>query len=150
MSIHSSPFAVYCEFVLEPYFVIVHTRPRAGHERFDKYVHTRNLTELVISVIEQLTGGRNEILDKMCELDAARMAASKQRTRRYIATSVRDLYAPENAHLSSYSAEFKGYYFNTHANKSQAGSTIDLACKVVWVAYQSISEFPAFRVASKR
>ena len=146
MPLRSQVQAVYGEFVRRPYFVIVHSRPRPGHERFDRYSQYSpdGLTELMLSTVEHLTGGRSELLDRMCELDSADKAKSSHRTRRYVAKSQDELYSQDSAHLSDMAVEYKGYWFGTNANKHQTREVIVLACRAASVPYATVRKLPAF------
>lgn len=143
MSARRSIVAVYGEFVRSPYFVIVHSQPRAGHERFDQY-KPGGLAELMLSAVEHITAGRPEILEEMCKLDAADKSKSSNRTRRYIAKSPADLYSAESAHLTSLSTEYKGYWFGTNADKKQTREVIELACRAAGVQYETVRKLPGF------
>lgn len=140
----TSVVAVYYEFVRRPYYVIVHSCLRLGRERFDQY-KPEGLTELVVSVLEHLTAGRREVLERMCALDAADKAASAHRSRRYIAAKSKDLYSGESSHLQSESVEFKGYWIGTNANKTQARSVIHLACEAIAVPCETVRKLLAFK-----
>lgn len=144
MPIHSQALAVYGEFIQKPYFVIVHSRPRPGHDRFDQY-NPEGLTELMLSVIEHVTGGRSEVLEQMCELDAADKSASQHRKRRYIAKSRDELYSTDVAYLTSQSTEYKGYWFGTNAKKTQTRCVIELACRAANTPYKTIRKLPGFK-----
>jgi hypothetical protein len=135
---------VYGEFVCKPYFVIVHSHPRLGHERFDKY-NPEGLTELMLFVVERLTGGQPEVLERMCKLDADDKSAIPNRTRRYIAKSREELYAADVAYLASQSREYKGYWFGTNAKRTQTKDVIQLACRAANVPYKTIRELPGFK-----
>jgi len=135
---------VYGEFVRRPYFALVHSRPRPGHERFDQY-NPGNLTELMLSVVEHLGAGRPEMLEKMCALDAADATKTQGRTRRYIAKRREDLYGDDSQHLASHSVEFRGHWFNTNAKHTQTQTVVRLACRACDVPYSSIRALKGFR-----
>lgn len=128
---------VYGEFVRTPYFVLVHSRPRPGHERFDQY-KPDSLTELVVSVIEHLMAGRPDLLETMSALDAEDKERIGGRTRRYIAKNKEELYSRDSAHLAQYSMEFRGYWLSTNAKHTQARQEVQLACRAAEVPYSSI------------
>ena len=134
---------VYGEFVHTPYFVIVHSNPRSGHARFDQY-QPGGLTELMLSVVEHLTAGRSEYLDKMVDLDQEDKARSKSRTRRYIATRQEDIYAEKSQNLAAASVQYKGYWFSTNAKHTQTRKVVELACRACGVPYSSVRQFKAF------
>ncbi|KXS33098.1 MAG: hypothetical protein AWT59_0765 [Candidatus Gallionella acididurans] len=144
MQIRSAVLGVYGEFVQKPYFVIVHSRPQPGHARFDQY-NPEGLTELMLSVVEHVTGGRPEVLKRMCELDAADKSASPHRTRRYIAKSRDELYSTDVDYLTSLSTEYKGYWFGTNAKKTQTRRVIELACRAANTPYETIRKLPGFK-----
>jgi len=141
---HESVVSVYYEFIKRPFYVIVQSHLSAGHERFDRY-QPEGLRELVLSVLEHVTAGRKEILDRMCDLDEANKAASAHRTRRYIAKRSEDLYPSESSYLKERSVEFSGYWIGTNADKSQASSVINLACRAADVPCETVRKFAAFK-----
>ena len=136
--------AVYGEFIKKPYYVIVHSCPNEGHHRYDQYKPNR-LTELVLSVLLQLTEGTAELLERMCELDESNMAVSAHRSRRYISLNRQELYPVESAHLTTESVEFKGYWIGTNANRTQAREVVELACAAANIPYQSVRKLAAFK-----
>jgi len=138
---------VYYEFIKRPFYVIVQSHLSAGHERFDQY-QPEGLTELVLSVLEHVTAGRKEILDRMCDLDEADKAASAHRSRRYIAKRSKDLYPSESSYLEERSVEFDGYWIGTNVDKIQASSVIDLACRAADVPYETVRKLSAFKKAA--
>lgn len=144
MSSKASVVSVYYEFVKRPFYVIVHSHVRAGHERFDQY-QPKGLTELVLSVLEHVTVGRKEILERMCKLDEADKVASSHRARRYIAKRLEELYPSETSHLNGKSVEFSNYWIGTNADKIQASSTINLACRAVGVPYETVRKLATFK-----
>lgn len=141
---HESVVSVYYEFIKRPFYVIVQSHLGAGHERFDRY-QPEGLRELVLSVLEHVTGGRKEILDRMCDLDEANKAASAHRTRRYIAKRSEELYPSESSYLKERSVEFSGYWIGTNADKSQASSVINLACRAADVPCETVRKLAAFK-----
>jgi hypothetical protein len=133
----TKPVAVYIEVVRKPYFAIVHTRPSDGHERFDQYsTKPGGLIEFMLTVVEKVTAGRIDSLDRMCALDQQDMAKSSHRTRRYVARQSPDLFDP---------IEYKDFWFSTNADKGQAFSVIRLACRAQNVPCESVRKFAAFR-----
>jgi len=144
MPTRNSILAVYGEFVRRPYFVIVHSRPRAGHERFDQY-KPDDLTELMLSALEHITAGGEDVLDEMCKLDAADKGKSSHRTRRYIARRQDELYATESSHLTPLSVEYKGFWLSTNAKKTQTRHVIELACRATGVTYETVRKLPGFK-----
>ncbi|HVK57130.1 MAG TPA: hypothetical protein VM532_19130 [Burkholderiales bacterium] len=141
---HLSSIAhVYGEFVHRPYFVIVRSHPRPGHERFDQY-NSAGLTELMLSVVEHLTAGSPEYLECMCELDAADKARIPGRTRRYVSKRREELYAEDSQGLLPASVEYKGYWFNTNAKHTQTRQIIQLVCRACNVPYSSVRKLKGF------
>ena len=140
----SSVVAVYGEFVRKPYFVIVHSRPRAGHERFDQYVPD-GLSELMLSTVGHLFAGHPELLEAMCKLDATNKGKSSHRTRRYVAKTRDELYSSDSSHLKALSVEYKGHWFGTNADKTQTREVIELACLAAGIPYQTVRKLPGFR-----
>jgi hypothetical protein len=127
---------VYVEVVRKPYFAIVHTRLRDGHERFDQYVSKPDgLVEFMLAVVKHVAGGRAEILERMCVLDEQDKARSSHRTRRYIAEQSVDLYEP---------VDYLDFKFSTNADKAQAFAVIRLACRASGVSCESVRKFNAF------
>lgn len=147
MPSNKSVVSVYYEFIKRPFYVIVQSHLSAGHERFDRY-QPEGLTELVLSVIEHVTAGRKEILDRMCDLDEADKAASAHRSRRYIAKHSEDLYPSESSYLKERSVEFSGYWIGTNVDKIQASSVINLACRAADVPYETVRKLAAFKKAA--
>ncbi len=143
MSSHVSVVSVYYEFVKRPFYVIVKSHLGAGHERVDRY-QPKGLMELVLSVLEHVTAGRKEILERMCDLDEADKAASSHRSRRYIAKRSEDLYPSESSYLKEKSVEVSGYWIGTNADKIQAHSVINLACRAADIPYHTVRKFSAF------
>jgi len=133
---------MYGEFVRAPYFCIVHSQLRAGHERFDQY-QPDTLAELVFSVVDHLLPGRPELLKKMCELDAGDKARVAGRKRRYVAERRDELYEDGRTDLSA--EEHRGFWFSTNAKKTQARQMVQLACRASEVPYSSIRERNGFR-----
>lgn len=144
MPSHKSVVSVYYEIVKKPFYVIVQSHLSVGHERFDRY-QPEGLMELVLSVLEHVTAGRKEILDRMCDLDEADRAASAHRSRRYIAKRSEDLYPSESSYLEEKSVEFSGYWIGTNVDKIQAHSVIDLACRAADVPYETVRKLAVFK-----
>ena len=131
------PLAVYYEIVRKPYFVIVHSRVRVGHERFDQYVSKPDgLIEFMLSVVEHITSGQEQTLDRMCVLDDQDKQGSAHRKRRYIAKTYDELIDP---------VEYKGYGFSTNADRKQAYTVIELACRATEIPYITVRKFEAFK-----
>jgi hypothetical protein len=139
-----SVVSVYYEFIKRPFYVIVHSHMSAGHERFDRY-QPKGLTELVLSALEHITAGQKEILEKMCRLDQADKKASSHRSRRYIAKHQEELYPSETSYLKEKSVEFNGYWIGTNADKIQASSIINLACRAAGVPYETVRKLAALK-----
>jgi SeqA protein C-terminal domain len=132
---------IYGEFVHSPYFCLVHSHPRSGHERFDKY-KPGALTELMLSVVEHLSAGRPDLLKKMCVLDAEDKERVPGRTRRYLAESEDELYEGGRRDLGS--IKYKGYWFSTNAKSVQTRQVVQLACRAIEVPYSSIRKLKGF------
>jgi hypothetical protein len=135
-----SPIGIYGEFVKKPYFVIVHSRLSVIHDRFDRYAET--LPELMLIVLRLLSEGRPGFMEQVSELDAVDLLASSHRSRRYVAKRVDDLYPAESSHLEPRSVEFSGYWIGTNADKTQARTVVELACKAACLSYASVRKLP--------
>ena len=136
----TEPTVVYYEIVRSPYFALIHTKMGVSHERYDQYRSSpAGLIEFMLAVVEHIAGGQAEALSKMCELDAQNKKVSSHRTRRYIAESDDELYAP---------VEYKGFGFSTNADKSQAFAVINLACKAVNVPFITVRKLAPFKHAA--
>lgn len=134
---------VYGEFVRRPYFVLIHSQLRPGHERFDQY-NPAHLTQLMLSVVEHLSAGRPDLLEKMCVLDAQDKELIRGRTRRYIAKVREDLYAPDSQNLVAASIDYKGYWFNTNSKHTQTRQVVELACRACKIPYSSVRKLNGF------
>lgn len=131
----AKPLAVYYEVVNRPYYVLIHSRIRAGHDRFDRYASKPSgLIEFMLAVIDHLTSGQIGVLDRMCELDESKKRDSTHRKRRYVSKVCEELVSP---------VEFKGYFFSTNADKTQAFAVIELACTAIEIPYKTVRHLPA-------
>jgi hypothetical protein len=72
----------------------------------------------------------------MCELDEQSKHKSALRRKRYMAQSQEEADHP---------VEYKGYWFSTPTNRTQAFAVIELACRATGASYETVRKFAAFK-----